>query len=156
MLIDLKNNVNNMKVTIEPYKGILFGDKDLHFGISQKILKKELGEAAKIEIDNIMNEVREYRSGMVFTFIGKKLNDITVSRHVELYFENIRLFDNENVISELSNYDTPTLESKGGYMNFYKLGISLGGFGKRKIPEKRLVCIFPEERKKFYEIILRM
>jgi acyl CoA:acetate/3-ketoacid CoA transferase alpha subunit len=35
-------------------------------------------------------------------------------------------------------------------MNFYKLGICLGGFGKKRIPEKKLVTIFAENQKDMF------
>ena len=146
-----------MSVILNPYKGINFYNNDILFGMTQKDVKKILKEnAPKIEIDHIMEEIREYRLGMIFTFIEKKLSDITFSLHVDLHFEGINIFENEHVISELSKYDTPTSESKGGYINFYKLGISLGGFGKRKIPEKKLATAFSRERIKFYESLLKV
>jgi len=150
-------NSKIMSVIIQPLTGIINDGKEIKFGITQKELKKILGEAPKIEIDNIMDEIREYRLGMIFTFIEKKLSDITFSLHVDdLCFESINIFQDESVISKLSQYDTPTQESKGGYINFYELGISLGGFGKRKIPEKKLVTVFPKERTRFYECFLKV
>ncbi len=134
----------------------MIGEKEINYGITQKEIKKILGEAGRIEIDNIMDEIREYRLGMIFTFIEKKLKDITFSSHVELYYESVNIFESDNTILELSNYDTPTQESKGGYINFYKIGVSLGGFGKKKIPEKKLVCTFSKDRKNFYEILLKV
>ncbi len=145
-----------MKTIIMPYKGVMIGEKEVSYGITQKEIKKVLGEAGRIEIDNIMDEVREYRLGMVFTFIENKLKDIAFSLHVELYYEDINIFESDNAILELSSYDTPTPESKGGYINFYKIGISLGGFGKKKIPEKKLACAFSKDRKSFYEILLKV
>ena len=106
--------------------------------------------------NNIMEEIREYRWGMVFRYINKKLVDIDFSLNVELVINGIEIFTEKYLIEKLKEYDIPTEESKGGYMNFYKLGISIGGFGKRRIPEKRLVCAFCEERREFYETILKI
>jgi hypothetical protein len=59
-----------MAVIIEPYTGINFYGKIINFNISQKEIRKIIGESAsKIEIDNVMEEIREFRSGMVFTYI---------------------------------------------------------------------------------------
>ena len=146
-----------MAVIIEPYVGINLDGKIINFNMSQKEIRKITGEnAPKIEIDNIMEEIREYRWGMVFRYINKKLVDIDFSLNVELVINGIEIFTEKNLIEKLKEYDIPTEESKGGYMNFYKLGISIGGFGKRRIPEKRLVCAFCEERREFYETILKI
>jgi hypothetical protein len=37
-------------------------------------------------------------------------------------------------------------------MNFYKLGICLGGYGHKRIPEKKLVSVFPEWEIKTYKV----
>jgi len=39
------------------------------------------------------------------------------------------------VVIKLSQFDTPTADD-GKFTNFYKLGICLGGFGKKRIPQK--------------------
>lgn len=41
-------------------------------------------------------------------------------------------------------------------MNFYKLGIMLGGFGKRKIPEKKLAFLYPQKEKDFFESMYKI
>ena len=145
-------------ITIRPYEGIIIDSVDVNFGMSQKEIKRIFREEApRIEIDNIMEEIREYRCGMIFTYTKKKLlMDITATLHVELYYKDIDIFNTESVIEKLSLLDTPTPEAKNGYINFYGLGISMGGFGKRKIPEKKIVTIFPKDRIKFYEITLRV
>jgi hypothetical protein len=147
----------NMGVIIKPYVGIDFYGKNINFNMSQKEIRKIIGEnAPKIEIDNIMEEIREYRSGMIFTYKNKKLLDITFTINVELNIFDIEIFKEENLLEKIKEHDSPTVEGKNGYMNFYKLGICIGGFGKRKIPEKKLVTAFCEERIKFYEFFIKM
>jgi hypothetical protein len=146
-----------MSVILNPYKGIDFYGKEILFGMSQKDVRKITGEKSpKIEIDNIMEEIRELRSGMIFTYIDKKLIDITFTSNVDLIIHTIEVFKCNNLIEELSKFDSPTTEGKNGYINFYNLGISIGGFGKRKIPEKKLVSAFAKERIKFYEFFLKV
>jgi hypothetical protein len=150
-------NNQNMGVIIYPYKGINFYTKDIFYGMTQEEVKNILGEdAPKIEIDNIMEETREYRSGMIFTYINNELIDITFTVNVDLWIDNIEVFNDKNFLSTISNFDTPTSEGKNGYINFYGLGISIGGFGKRKIPEKKLVTAFSKSRIKFYEFLLKI
>ena len=144
-----------MAVILEPYIGINFYGKIINFNMSQKEVRKITGEnAPKVEIDNIMEEIREYRSGIIFIYINKKLVDIIFSLHVELFINGIEVFKSSNLIEELKQYDEQA-EETNTYSNFYKLGISVGGFGKRKIPEKKLVTAFCKDRIKFYEMYLK-
>lgn len=146
-----------MSVIIRPYKGILFYGIEINFGMSRKDVNNAIGEEApKIEIDNIMKEVRELRSGMTFIYIDGKLVDIAFTTSVDLYINEIEVFNTVNLLETLSNIDTPTLESGNGYTNFYKLGVSIGGFGIRKIPEKKLVVAFCKSRISFYKFFLKV
>ncbi|MDR2904519.1 MAG: hypothetical protein LBU73_00985, partial [Helicobacteraceae bacterium] len=87
---------------------------------------------------------------------NKELVDITFTLNVDLWINNIEVFNNDNFLNEISKFDNPTPEGKNGYINFYGLGISIGGFGKKKIPEKKLVSAFSENQIKFYEFFLKV
>lgn len=140
-----------MIVYIKPKVGILCDEVLVKFGMTRQSVEKAFGvEPAVIEIDNVMGEVRERRFGMIFTFEKNKLLYIEISLNVQLRYKNIDIFNALNTVELLSKYDTPTLNI-GKYMNFYKLGIMLGGFGKRKIPEKKLVFVYPQKKKGFFE-----
>jgi hypothetical protein len=146
-----------MAVIIKPYVGIEDDDKIINFKMSRKEIGKILGEKAfKIEIDNIMKETREHRRAMVYKYEKGKLVDITFTANVNLIINGLNIFTEDEIIEKLKKFDNPTAEGKNGYMNFYKLGICLGGFGKKKIPEKKLVRAFCEERIKFQEFFIRM
>ena len=145
-----------MVVEIIPYEGIKINDIEIKFGITQEELNAILGEAAKIEIDNIRRETREQRNGMTFSFIGDKLQNISISRHVKLFYKDVDIFNSENTLDLLSKYAEyeASKEKKNGYGNFYDLGLSLGGFGDRKIPEKKLAFVFSKDRIRFFKALL--
>jgi hypothetical protein len=146
-----------MAVIINPYIGIEDDGKIINFKMSRKEVEKILGEKAfKIEIDNIMNETREHRRAMVYKYEKGKLVDITFTVNVDLIINGLDIFNEDKIIEKLKEFDIPTAEGKNGYINFYKLGICLGGFGKKKIPEKKLVRAFCEERIKFQEFFIKM
>jgi len=63
-------------LTITPYLGV----NDYLFSESQSVVKKKNGEAFKIEIDNIMKQVKETRTGIELIFIKKKLVDIVIKK----------------------------------------------------------------------------
>jgi hypothetical protein len=138
-----------MKVEIKPNEGI----NDIKFGITQNQLEQIMGKPPKAEIDNIMEEVREMRQGMIFRFVPDTLKDIVISKHVDAWVHGIDIFNTANLINLLSAYDEPTKETDG-YVNFYGLGLSVGGFGKKKIPEGKLVTVFAPDRKQYYEYFL--
>lgn len=140
-----------MKIEIKPFQGI----NEIKFDMTQEEIKKILGDAAKIEINNITRQTIEFRNGMQFKIIDHKLKDIIVSKHVELFYNDIDLFNSINTIELLSQFDEPIF-GKNGYVNFYNLGLSLGGFGKKRIPEDKLVIIFAKDRIDFYKIYLEV
>jgi hypothetical protein len=143
-----------LAVILEPYTGINYNGKMINFNMTQKEVKIITGEESpKIEIDNIMKEINEYRSGMIFTYINNKLAEITFSLHVELFIKGIEIFKSENLIEELKKYDEQA-EGTSAYSNFYKLGISVGGFGKKKIPEKKLIIAFCKDRMEWYKLFI--
>jgi hypothetical protein len=153
-----------MAVIIKPYVGIEDDGREINFNMTQKEVEKVLGEKAfKIEIDNIMNETREHRRACIYKYIKRKLVDITFTANNDLIINGIELFkeideltNKEKIVKNLKEIDTTAAEGRNGYMNFYKLGICLGGFGKKKIPEKKLVRVFCKDRIKFQEFFIKM
>lgn len=138
-----------MKIEIKPLVGI----NEIKFGSSQERVIEILGEAARIEIDNVMRETREQRMGMIFRYIGDELKDVIMSEYVEAYIFDLPIFQTDNLIEKLSKYDEPT-EEIDGYVNFYNIGLSLGGFGNGTIPEGRLATAFSKDRVQFYKYFL--
>jgi hypothetical protein len=90
----------------------------------------------------------EPRDGTTF-FYGKdglKSIDIPLQKSLKVYYEGIDILHDTETVMKLSEYDIPTADD-GKYMNFYELGICLGGFGRKRIPEKKIVTLFPESQK---------
>jgi hypothetical protein len=54
--------------------------------------------------------------------------------------QGIDIFNDGEAVSKLSRFDVPTPDN-GKFMNFYKLGICLGGYGHKRIPEKKLELV---------------
>lgn len=139
-----------MIVNIKPRVGIICDEVLIKYGMTRQSIQEAFGiEPAIVEIDNVMEEIRERRFGMVFTYEKGKLIHIEVSLNVKLMYKEIDIFGLSNSVELLSKYDIPT-SNVGKYMNFYKLGIMLGGFGKRKIPEKKLAYLYPQKEKDFF------
>lgn len=136
------------KIIIKPYQSV----GDFHFGTSQKTIIEQFGEAFKVEIDNIMGRVTEFRSAqeLIYDKIGNDyiLNQVICLKDTTPMIENYDIFSLG--LEKLKQIDPNFVEAKQ-YTTFRTLGISLGGFGDKKIPEKRLLIAFSKEKLAFYE-----
>jgi hypothetical protein len=153
----------DLTIYIKPCEGVMFKAKELKFGMSQSEINNLLGKPAKFEVSNLINQMFEYRNGMIFHYkfeedfnsnYGKeKLHTIDVPKGsgMKIFYEGIDILNDNEAVSKLSKFDTPTPDN-GKFMNFYKLGICLGGYGRKKIPQKRLVSVFPKWEIKTYKV----
>lgn len=148
-----------MNYTIYPFEGI----NEIKFNMNQKDIKKLIGKADNIICDNIMGEIREERKGVVLVYIKSKLIDIHFENRFfhekenNLFLEEINFNYSLDVLRDLRNLknSNPSKE-KNGYINFYGLGICLAGFGKRKIPEGKIVYVYPRTRIESYKRFLEL
>ena len=104
----------------------------------------------------LINLTWEPRDGTTF-FYGKEgfeSIDIPLQKSLKVFYEGIDILNDKESVMKLSEYDIPTADD-GKFMNFYKLGICLGGFGKKRIPEKKLVTVFAENQKEMFVIKYR-
>lgn len=112
-----------MIVNIKPRVGIICDEVLIKYGMTRQGIQEAFGvEPAMIEIDNVMEEIREHRFGMVFTYEKEKLIYIEVSLNTKLIYKEVDIFGFSNSVELLSKYDVPT-SNVGKYINFYKLGI---------------------------------
>ena len=130
------------EVHIVPYISV---DEYL-FNSRQKEIEKKFGQASKATIDNIMNNMIEYRSALELTYQKARsvyrLASVICTQHTNPLLGGLSIFDaGLNALKELDNdfVDGPQ------YTTFKNLGITVGGMGSKKIPEKRLVVAFSKE-----------
>ncbi|WP_157909195.1 CTP synthase [Capnocytophaga stomatis] len=136
------------EINIKPYKSV----GNFHFGKTQKEIITQFGEASKVEIDNIMQRITEFRNAQELIY-DKKGNDYILNQVICLK-DTTPMIENRDIFSlgleKLKEIDNDFVEGKQ-YTTFRTLGICLGGFGKKKIPEKRLLIAFSREKLAFYE-----
>lgn len=136
------------KIIIKSYKSV----GDFTFGKTQKEIIEQFGEASRIEIDNIIGRITEFRHAQEFIYDKQGndyiLNQVICSKDTTPIIENYDIFGLG--LEKLKEVDPDFVEGKH-YITFRTLGISLGGFGKKKIPEKRLLIAFSKEKLTFYE-----
>jgi hypothetical protein len=153
----------DLTIFLEPYEGVVFKGIEIKFGMSQNEINNLLEKPAKFEVSNLINIMFEPRHGTIFHYkfeedfnlnYGKeKLYTIDVPKGsgMKIFYEGIDILNDNEAVSKLSQFDMPTPDN-GKFMNFYKLGICLGGYGHKKIPEKKLVSVFPEWEIKTYKV----
>ena len=140
-----------------PYKSV----GDLNFSMTQLDVEQILGKSYETINDNIMGEIREYRTDFILVYIRNKLVDIRFSdknklNEINIYLNDIVINNCSNIIDVLINYpNSKPSEIFNGYINFYGLGINLGGFGKAKSKEGREIRFFAKNRIKYYEHYLK-
>lgn len=146
----------NVEVIINPMKGVTFAGKEISFGMAQKEVEDILGKPAKYEVNNLIDLTLEPRYGATFIYgkNGLQSIDFPLQQSMNVYYNDVDILHDKECVAKLSEYDTPTAND-GKYMNFYKLGICLGGFGRKRIAEKKLVTVFPESQKRMFIILYR-
>ena len=159
--------VKKIEIIIRPLAGITriqHDEKNINFGMMQADVEAVLGAPTQYTVNNLIKNVVEPRDGMQFIY---ELNDtkntaldyieIPIGAGLIVSYEGVNFFEDstEDVVSKLSRFDTPTPDN-GKYMNFYQLGICLGGYGRKRIPEKKLVRVFPAEKQKSMEMMFKI
>ena len=141
---------------VVPFKSV----GNLKFGMTQEDVEGIMGKPNETIDDKIMGEVRESRNDFILIYIRKKLVEVRFSdklnlEEIEIVLGSINLFDCPNVVDTLLNYPNSKPSKKvKGYINFYGLGINLGGFGKTKLKDSREMRIFAKGRIKYFELYL--
>lgn len=129
-----------------PYVGV----DDFTFGLSWDEIKFKLGEAPKIIIDNILGVVIEHRSACEFVYRDKKLVSVTFNKHTNPMVDNIEIYV-DGALDLLKTKYCNYIEGNK-YILFRDIGICIGGFSKKKIPEGKLVIAFSKEELPLYEL----
>lgn len=124
-------------------------------GKSQEEIVNQFGEAPKIEVDNIMQCLTEFRNAqqLIYDKIGSQyiLNQVICLKDTTPIIQGIDIFSEG--LEPLQALDLDFQTSKT-YTLFPNLGICAGGFGTKKIPEKRVVIAFHKDKLEFYQDFL--
>lgn len=126
-----------------PYKGL----GDVKFGMSRAEVKAIMGPAEKVEEDDIMEHIRETRGPLEFFFDWKKkkLDHIDAGKTASVSYNGKSLFQDPGALADVLAKDSSGKEG-GGYRNFPKLGLLMGGFGKKRIPEGKVIIFYDKSK----------
>lgn len=133
---------------IKPYLSV----NNFFFGKKQAEIKKLCGAPFSVKIDNIQEIIVESREACELVYEEKKLAYITLNKHVIPVVRGIKIFE-EGALEQLMLMDKDHLIGLQ-YSIFRSLGVCVGGLGKKKIPEGRIVNAFAKEKIEFFEFFV--
>ena len=95
--------------------------------------------------DEPMNQFCERRGSVEVTYEDGRLVQVTLGLGSSLLIDGVDLFADPTALARLCAAHANGKE-QGGFVNFPELGVCLGGFGKRRIPEGRIVIVYAREQ----------
>lgn len=120
-------------------------------------MKKIDGVASKIEINNIMMKVYEYRDASIkLTFVEDNFVEVWIPQKPAdnqiflVDFMELDLFDVNTVEILKSKYEFEESKDKRKIL-FEELGLCLWGFGEKKTKEGKIVMAFAKNRLSWYK-----
>lgn len=134
-----------MIYSITPYISV----NDFVFGQTRTQIGKTAGKPFTVKTDNIQETVTEEREGCELVYEEKKLAYVTLNKHVTPIVNGIEIYA-DGAIDALKTMDPDHLIGPQ-YIVFRTLGLCIGGFSRKKIPEGRIINAFSIEKKEFFE-----
>jgi hypothetical protein len=95
--------------------------------------------------DEPMNQFCERRGSVEATYEEGRLVQVTLGLGSSLSIDGVDVFADPTALTQLRAAHASGKE-QGGFVNFPELGVCLGGFGKRRIPEGRIVIAYAREQ----------
>ncbi len=130
------------KIIITPYVSV----NDFQLGASKKEVEKKFGKAYSVVENNIMKIATELREAKELVYLKKGrdyiLDSVRCLKDTNPFIAGVNIF--EIGLDGLKLMDNSFIEGDR-YTTFRNLGISVGGFGKKKVAEKRIVIAFRRE-----------
>ncbi len=136
-----------MDYVIEPYKAV----NEISFGMTQEQVEKIAGPADKSEPNRILRYVKETRGDCRLKYYedgGLKVVEITKSDNPIV--NGIAVFK-AGGFEKLCDLEKPVVGRTNTYMLFRKLGLCLGGYAKKRVPDGKVLIAFSEDSLAHYE-----
>jgi hypothetical protein len=142
------DNKQSPKYVLQPLVGLTV----VKFGMTQAQIAKVLGKPRDVDDDDVLEMISEKRDGMAFEYWyedKKKLGAVQFLKGTSVFYGDVDLMNTKDVTDLLKKQD-PKSNDYAGYTNFPKLGLTLGGFGKRRIPEGKLIIAWGPMKANIY------
>ena len=141
------------EIIIESFKSV----GKFTLGASLKDIEKKFGKAEISTANEIMKNITELREAQELVFNksgrGYVLDSVRCLKDTTPILDGINIF--EVGLEGLKAIDNDFIEGDR-YTTFRKLGISVGGFGKKKVAEKKVVIAFRKESLENFEIFAQV
>jgi len=139
---------------IKPYTGV----DHYAFGDSREDTALKFGQPESVEIDDLLEETREFRNGLELVFMDDRLSEIVIIQKdaCGAVLNGIDLFHDAGAVDRLREMSGSKTNSKRTYILFQDLGILLGGFLGRRVPEGKPVIVFSRDRLEASELFLKV
>ena len=137
--------MNTMIVT--PFENI----GELRFGMTPSEVEKILGPSKSAREVASLKKVDEKREGTRCQYRGGELKAVFFVKPIPLELEGVSLFEDPVATHKyLMRHDT-SFRDAGAYANFPKFGLCIGGFGKKRIPEGKVVIVYAKRELERYD-----
>jgi hypothetical protein len=115
------------------------------FGDSPESCAAAAGAPDESWEDEPMNQFCERRGKVEATYEDGRLVQLTFGLGASLRIDGVDIFAEATVFATLCATHSHGKE-QGGFVNFPELGVCLGGFGKRRIPEGRIAIAYARDQ----------
>ena len=133
---------------IRSYKGV----GPFRLGMSQEECAAAAGPADRVRNNLPMKWVHEHRGAVEAIFEKKKLVQVALSDGARVRLGDVDILADRGAVDALRALD-PSAEERGQYVDFPALGVCLGGFGKRRLPEGRQVMVYAKRQQRLMRIL---
>lgn len=115
--------------------------------MSRAEVKAAMGPAEEVEEDDIMECIREKRGPIEYYYdlAKKKLDHIDASKAAKVAYKGKLFFDDSGAY-DLALADDPKGREGNGYRDFPKLGMLMGGFGKKKVSRGKFIIFYDKTK----------
>jgi len=138
--------MNEHEYQVIPYKSV----GEYRFGMSREECTKALGRPEREKNDLPMGWFREYRGQVEAVFKGNKLILVYFGKGERVIVAGCSVLEDPGALETLMAHDKGS-KMNGPYYLFPKLGLCVGGLGKRRIPEGKFAIIYARNQSRLME-----
>lgn len=135
-------------IEILPYKSA----GPYRLGMTREACAEAAGPPGRERNNLPMRWVHEHRGPVEAIFEKKKLAQVVFSDGARVRLRDVDVLGDPGALAALRALD-PDAREQGQYVNLPKLGVCLGGFGRRRLPEGRQVIVYAKSQQKLMAIL---
>jgi hypothetical protein len=122
------------------------------FGASPSDCAAIVGPPEQVREKRALGRLLEKRGLIEAVYEGEVLVQVELREGVPVELEGLDLFGDPKALAKLRAAHSDATELKQ-FINFPALGVCLGGFGKRKLPEGRLVFAYARSKAHYMTLL---